>query len=139
MYSKTAKANRSHAKSRNVKLLNVIILSLAAIALYEFLSLNKSSSLLKEKNDQLSKLKEEYEAKNKELTKKLEDVFEERDSANQSRHELELQLRGSIQEKKYTAEKEMEEMKEGISLAEKQIDRLKFDLQHHGKHAVLEK
>lgn len=139
MYSKTTRGNRSYAKSRNVKALYVIILSLAAIALYEFMSLNNSSTLLKEKSEQLSKLKEEYEAKKKELTKKLDTVSEERDNANQSRHELELKLRGSVQDKKDAVAKKTKDLKESISLAEEKIERLTTDLQHHGKHAVLEK
>lgn len=52
---------------------------------------------------------------------------------------MELKLRGSVQDKKDALAKKTKKLQDKISLAEERIERLTTDLQHHGKHAVLDK
>lgn len=120
-----------------VRGLHIIVLTLSIISVYEFISLNTQSTLVTSFNDQLSKSMVECELNKKDLMKKLEVAVEERKSADESRNELELQLRGSKQDKKYS--NELEVMKKQMSITQQQIERLKSDLQNRGRHSVIEK
>lgn len=136
MYSRTRKMSNQYSRPY-VRGLHIIVLTLSIISVYEFISLNTQSTLVTSINDQLSKSMVECELNKKDLMKKLEVAVEERKSANESRNELELQLRGSKQDKKDS--NELEVMKKQMSITQQQIERLKSDLQNRGRHSVIEK
>lgn len=136
MYSRTRKMSNQYSRPY-VRGLHIIVLTLSIISVYEFISLNTQSTLVTSINDQLSKSMVECELNKKDLMKKLDVAVEERKSANESRNELELQLRGSKQDKKDS--NELEVMKKQMSITQQQIERLKSDLQNRGRHSVIEK
>lgn len=136
MYSRTRKMSNQYSRPY-VRGLHIIVLTLSIISVYEFISLNTQSTLVTSFNDQLSKSMVECELNKKDLMKKLEVAVEERKSADESRNELELQLRGSKQDKKDS--NELEVMKKQMSITQQQIERLKSDLQNRGRHSVIEK
>ena len=117
------------------------IIGLVAFSVYQQTNagdINLVQSEEKELKEELTK----HVEKEKHLINQLKEAHEEKNAAEQSRHELELQLRGSKDKQGKASGGEMKEVKDmqkSMDLIAKKINKLEVDMQKKAKKEIIAK
>lgn len=144
---KNDKPTNPYQKSGNKNLVRFLLLSIIGlVALIVYLQTHAGDSNLVKSNEQdLKKDLARHVEKEKHLSDQLKEAHEEKLAAEQSRHELELQLRGS-KDKHGKASihsggetKDVKEMQNSMDLIAKKIDKLEVDMQKKAKKEIIAK
>jgi len=144
---KNDKPTNPYQKSGNKNLVRFLLLSIIGlVALIVYLQTHAGDSNLVKSNEQdLKKELARHVEKEKHLSDQLKEAHEEKLAAEQSRHELELQLRGS-KDKHGKASihsggetKDVKEMQNSMDLIAKKIDKLEVDMQKKAKKEIIAK
>lgn len=142
---KNDKPTNPYQKTGNknlVRFLLIAIIGLVTFSVYQQTNagdINLVQSEEKELKEELTK----HVQKEKHLINQLKEAHEEKNAAEQSRHELELKLRGSKDKQgKATSGGEMKEVKEmqkSMDLIAKKINKLEVDMQKKAKKEIIAK
>jgi len=142
---KNDKPTNPYQKTGNknlVRFLLIAIIGLVTFSVYQQTNagdINLVQSEEKELKEELTK----HVEKEKHLINQLKEAHEEKNAAEQSRHELELKLRGSKDKQgKATSGGEMKEVKEmqkSMDLIAKKINKLEVDMQKKAKKEIIAK
>ena len=131
-----------------VRILFLIIIALTSFIVYQYQQTEQNNILLHSKDEQLADLMVEYEAKKKSLSAQVKEAHDEKEAAEQSRAELEVQLRGAKDKNTAAAgtdtkatpkSADIKDMEASINMVTKQIDHLKKEMQRRSKKEALEK
>jgi hypothetical protein len=124
------------SSSKNlVRLLILIIIGLVGFIVYQQPQAN--DSIERKNSEELAK----HIEKENSFARQLKEAHEEKVAAEQSRHELELQLRGSKDkhDKSNGGSKDLKEMETIIELVVKKVNTLEKAMQNKAKKEIIEK